>query len=39
MIICSLDVLNESSKKKETKTKKEAEMLQQNSYYKKRIGN
>ena len=40
MVICSLDTLKESSKKKETKIKKEiVEVLQQASYRKKRTGN
>ena len=40
MVICSLDVLKESSKKKETKTKKEiVEVLQQANYRKKFTGN
>ena len=39
MVICSLDALKESSKNKETKIKKEVEMLQQNSYGKERISN
>ena len=40
MVICSLDVLKESSKKKETKIKKEiVEVLQQASYRKKFTGN
>ena len=40
MVICSLDALKESSKKRETKIKKEiSEVLQQASYRKKRTGN
>ena len=40
MVICSLDVLKESSKKKETKIKKKIfEVLKQASYRKKRTGN
>ena len=43
MVICSLDPLKKSSKKKETRTKKElVEVLQQPSYHlyrKKRTGN
>ena len=40
MVICSLDALKESSKKKETKLKKElVEVLHQASYRKKRTGN
>ena len=40
MVICSLDPLKESPKKKEMKTKKEiVEALQQSSYRKKRRGN
>ena len=40
MVTCSLDVLNKSSKKKETKIKNEiVEVLQQASYRKKRTGN
>ena len=40
MVICSLDTLKESSKKNETKIKKEiVEVLQQASYRKKRTGN
>ena len=39
MVTCSLDVLNKSSKKKETKIKNEiVEVLQQASYRKKRTG-
>ena len=40
MIICFLDVLKESSKKKEAKTKKEiVQVLQKASYRKKLTGN
>ena len=40
MVICSLDALKESSKKRETKIKKEiSEVFQQASYRKKRTGN
>ena len=40
MVTCSLDVLKNSSKKKETKIKKEiVEVLQLASYRKKRTGN
>ena len=40
MVICSLDALKESSKKKETKIKKKrVEVLQQASNRKKRTGN
>ena len=40
MVICSLDALKESSKKKETKIKKQiAEVLQQASYRKNRTEN
>ena len=40
MVICSLDALKESSKKKETKIKKKIfEVLKQASYRKKRTGN
>ena len=40
MVICSLDALKESSKKKETKRKKKTvEVLQQARYSKKRTGN
>ena len=40
MVICSLDALEKSSKKKETRIKKEiAEVLQQPSYRKKRLAN
>ena len=40
MVICSLDVLKESSKRKVTKIKKEiVEVLQQASNRKKRTGN
>ena len=40
MVICSLDALKESSKKKETKIKKEiVEVLQQASYRKNRTEN
>ena len=39
MVICSLDALKKSSKKKETKIKKEiVEVLQQASYRRKRTG-
>ena len=38
MDICSLDALKESSKKKETKIKKEIEVSQQASYREKRTG-
>ena len=39
MVICSLDVLKKSSKKKETRIKKEIlEELQQASYRRKRTG-
>ena len=39
MVICSLDVFKKTSKKKETRTKKEiVEVLQQASYSKKRTG-
>ena len=39
MIICSLDDLRKSSKKKETRIKKEiVEVLQQASYRRKRTG-
>ena len=40
MVICSLDALKKSLKKKETRIKKEiVEVLQQPSYRKKRTGN
>ena len=40
MIICSLDALKKSSKKKETRIKKEiVDVLQQGSYGRKRTGN
>ena len=40
MVTCSLDALKKSSKKKETRIKKEiVEVLQQPSYRKKRTGN
>ena len=40
MVICSLDALKKSSKKKEARIKKEiVEVLQQHSYLKKRTGN
>ena len=39
MIICSLDALKKSSKKKETRIEKElVKVLQQASYRRKRIG-
>ena len=39
MVICSLDALKKSSKKKETRIKKEiVEVLQQASYRRKRSG-
>ena len=39
MVICNLDVLKKSSKKKETRIKKEiVEVLQQGSYRRKRTG-
>ena len=39
MVICSLDALKESSKKKETRIQKEiVEVLQQASYGRKRSG-
>ena len=39
MVICNLDVLKKSSKKKETRTKKEiVEVLQQGSYRRKTTG-
>ena len=39
MVICSLDALKKSSKRKETRIKKEiVEVLQQASYRRKRIG-
>ena len=40
MVICSLDALKKSLKKKETRIKKEiVEALQQASYHRKRTGN
>ena len=40
MVSCSLDAMKKSSKKKETRMKKEiVEVLQQPSYRKKRTGN
>ena len=39
MVICSLDALKKSSKKKQTRTKKEiVDMLQQASYRRRRTG-